>query len=146
MEHVTVMIVDDHEDFRDILSKYLEAEGYSVMQAEDGETALEAVKFKKPHLIILDVMMPRLDGYDVCRAIKANPETAHIPIVFLTAKSSLGDKLSGYISGGQRYLCKPFEMSELDECLRAVLHQQDIRGMQMNTDSVYGAGGNGISG
>ena len=140
MEKISVMVVDDHEDFRDILTRYLEAEGYDVMQAEDGEAALQSVEFKKPHLIILDVMMPRIDGYDVCRALKSNPETAHIPVVFLTAKSSLSDKLSGYISGGQRYLCKPFEMSELEDCLRAVLHQQSINRLHIKTDLDYGGG------
>lgn len=131
------MIVDDQEDFREILSRYLEDEGYDVMQAGDGDDALECLKFRKPHLILLDVIMPRMDGYEVCRSLKADPETAHIPIIFLSAKTSLSDKLTGYVSGGQRYLCKPFDMNELEECLRTVLHQNDIKGIQPKSDPQY---------
>jgi DNA-binding response OmpR family regulator len=137
MNEITVMVVDDHEEFRDILSTYLEEEGYNVVQAEDGEAALESVKFRKPNLILLDIMMPRKDGYDVCRELKANPDTAHIPIIFLSAKSTLSDKLTGYISGGQRYLCKPFDMNELEECLRNVLRQQNIKDIQLGSDVMY---------
>lgn len=137
MKDITVMVVDDNEEFREIISAYLEEEGYDVMQAEDGDVALENIKFRKPNLIILDIMMPKKDGYNVCRELKANQETAHIPIIFLSAKSSLSDKLTGYISGGQRYLCKPFDMNELDECMRNVLRQQSIKGIQMSTDLMY---------
>ena len=138
MQDITVMVVDDHEDFRDILSRYLEDEGYKVLQAEDGDDAMQSLRYHTPHLIILDVMMPRKDGYDVCRALKSDPKTANIPIIFLSAKVSLSDKLTGYISGGQRYLCKPLDMNELDECLRTVLHQHSIKDVQLDTDLMYG--------
>ena len=81
--------------------------------------------------------MPKVDGYEVCRSLKADPETAHIPIIFLSAKTSLSDKLTGYVAGGQRYLCKPFDMNELEDCLRAVLHQNDIKGVQVKSDPSY---------
>lgn len=123
MSEMTVMIVDDQDDFREILTTYLEEEGYFVMQAGDGAAALRDIRFRKPDLILLDIIMPNVDGYEVCRALKADPETADIPIVFLSAKTSLSDKLTGYVSGGQRFLCKPFDMDELEDCLGAMLNR-----------------------
>ena len=124
MSELTVMIVDDQDDFREILTTYLEEEGYYVMQAGDGAAALRDIRFRKPDLILLDIIMPKVDGYEVCRALKADPETADIPIVFLSAKTSLSDKLTGYVSGGQRFLCKPFDMDELEDCLGAMLNRE----------------------
>lgn len=124
MGELTVMIVDDQEDFREILSTYLEEEGYFVMQAGDGAAALRDIRYRKPDLILLDIIMPKVDGYEVCRALKADPDTADIPIVFLSAKTSLSDKLTGYVSGGQRFLCKPFDMDELEDCLGAMLNRE----------------------
>jgi DNA-binding response OmpR family regulator len=131
-DKITILVVDDQEDFRDFLVTYLEGEGFHVLQAEDGEDALTLINNQKPHLVLLDVMMPDKNGYDVCRDIKSSTATADIPIIFVTAKTGLSDKLAGYISGGQRYLCKPFELSELDECVRAVLRQQNLKHNQLN--------------
>ena len=133
-DKITIMVVDDQADFRDFLVSYLEGEGFHVVQAEAGGDALELIGATRPHLVLLDVMMPDKNGYDVCRDIKSSAATADIPIIFVTAKTGLSDKLAGYISGGQRYLCKPFELSELDECIRAVLRQQNIRLNQLNND------------
>ena len=133
-DRITILVIDDQEDFRDFIAAYLEGEGFQVLQAEGGEDALDLLGRHKPHLVLLDVMMPNKNGYDVCRDIKSNADTADIPIIFVTAKTGLSDKLAGYISGGQRYLCKPFELAELDECVRAVLRQQNIRLNQLNND------------
>ena len=136
---LSIMVVDDQEDFRDFIVTYLEDEGFSVLQAEDGDSALEMLSSQRPNLILLDVMMPHKNGYDVCRDIKTNPNTSDIPVVFVTAKNGLSDKLAGYISGGQRFLCKPFELNELDECIRVVMRQQNIRDSQYGTDPHYRA-------
>jgi DNA-binding response OmpR family regulator len=137
MHKLSVMIVDDQEDFRDFLASYLGGEGFRVFQAQDGEDALIVIRENKPNLILLDVMMPKKNGYDVCRDIKSNPETADIPIIFVTAKTGLSDKLAGYISGGQRFLCKPFELKELDDCIHAVLRQHNMKESQLMTDFSY---------
>ena len=139
MYDIKVMVVDDQEDFREFLMTFLEGEGYQTLQAGDGDIALEMLREQKPNLILLDVMMPNRNGFDVCRDIKSNPDTADIPIIFITAKTGLSDKLAGYISGGQRYLCKPFELSELEECIRSVLRQQHIAEKQLHNDPSYGA-------
>ena len=139
MNNVKVLVVDDQEDFRDFLVTYLEGEGFATLQADDGDTALDTIREQKPQLILLDVMMPNKNGFDVCRDIKSNPATADIPIIFVTAKAGLSDKLAGYISGGQRYLCKPFELSELDDCIQAVLRQQNIKQVQYDSDPDFGS-------
>lgn len=125
MGGATIMIIDDQPDFRSLLADYLEEEGYDVMLAGDGAEALESINFKKPHIILLDVMMPKMNGYEVCRALKANPETSGIPIIFLTAKTGVRDRLTGFVSGGHRYLCKPLDLDELEKWVRLLLHYQD---------------------
>ena len=126
MGGATIMIIDDQPDFRSLLTDYLQEEGYDVMCAGDGAEALESINFKKPHLILLDVVMPKMNGYEVCRALKANPGTASIPIIFLTAKTSVRDRLAGFVSGGHRYLCKPLDLNELEKWIRLLLHYQDV--------------------
>lgn len=121
MNKLTVMTVDAQEDFRTVLSEYLEGEGFDVMTVGSGEEALQSVMFSKPNLILLEAALPGMNGFEVCRALKSNPATANIPVVFLTAKTSLGDKLNGFMSGGHSYLCKPLDLAELEHSIQFTL-------------------------
>ena len=101
-----ILLVDDEKDIVEFLQYNLETEGFDVISAFDGEMALEKVK-EKPDLIVLDVMMPIMNGYDVCKNIRLNEEYDEIPIIFLTAKTSEFDELKGFDLGGDDYIKKP---------------------------------------
>jgi twitching motility two-component system response regulator PilG len=103
-----VMIVDDSPTVRKILSMTLERAGYGVLSAADGEAALLTLDDALPDLILLDISMPKLDGYEVCKRIKANARTAHVPVVMLSGKDGFFDKVKGRIAGATEYLTKPF--------------------------------------
>ena len=116
----TIFIADDEEDFVSTLRSRLEFEGYGVSTAADGKEALERIQQEKPDLILLDILMPTLNGYQVCRELKENADTRSIPIVMLTAKSQESDKFWGREAGADVYLVKPFDM---DELMEAVIEQ-----------------------
>jgi putative two-component system response regulator len=107
-ERYTVMVVDDTEANIDILVEILDAD-YDISVAMDGETALETAGEDPPDLILLDIMMPEMDGYEVCRRLKAEEGTKDIPVVFVTAKEEIEDKLKGYDLGATDYLTKPID-------------------------------------
>jgi len=108
-----ILAVDDVPANLDVLSQALEADGYNVLVATSGETALDLVTRIEPDLILLDVMMPGIDGFETCRRLKANPETEGIPVVFLTARSELEGILEGFQAGGVDYISKPFQKEEV---------------------------------
>jgi DNA-binding response OmpR family regulator len=108
-----ILVVDDDEDIRKVVSHNLETEGYAVDTAEGGDEAMEVVKRHAPDLVILDIMMPVRDGYDVLAEIRANPDTAELPVVLLTAKRAESDIWEGWSSGADYYMTKPFEVGEL---------------------------------
>jgi twitching motility two-component system response regulator PilG len=105
----TVMVVDDSPTVRKILSLTLERAGYTVVSAPDGEAALADLDGRVPDLIMLDISMPKLDGYEVCKRIKANARTAHVPVVMLSGKDAFFDKVKGRMAGATEYLTKPFQ-------------------------------------
>ncbi len=105
----TVLVVDDSPTVRKILSMTLERNGYAVASAPDGEAAIDSLEQSVPDLILLDISMPKLDGYEVCKRIKANARTAHIPVVMLSGKDAFFDKVKGRMAGASEYLTKPFE-------------------------------------
>ena len=113
----TIFIADDELDFVSTLKSRLEFEGYRVVTASDGKEALEQIVREKPDLILLDIMMPTLNGYQVCRELRENPATRSIPIVMLTARSQESDKFWGKEAGADAYLVKPFDMDELMEAV-----------------------------
>ncbi|MGZ4429257.1 MAG: response regulator transcription factor [Nocardioidaceae bacterium] len=115
-----VLVVDDSDVVRDLITLNLELEGLSVTCAEDGQEALDLVKALSPHVITLDVMMPRLDGFETASALRADPETAHIPIVMVTGRSALADMERGEALGVDAYLAKPFEPAELVSVVRSL--------------------------
>lgn len=116
-----LLIVDDNETNRDILQARLSTQGYEIVQAGDGEEALAAVAEHHPDLILLDVMMPKLDGIEACRLIKANPDLPFIPIVLVTAKADTSDIVAGLDAGADEYLTKPVDQPALLARVRSML-------------------------
>ncbi|MCG3155551.1 MAG: Sensor histidine kinase RcsC [bacterium] len=107
-----VLVVEDHAEVRAYIREYLEA-SYKVMEAADGAEGLEKAREVIPDLIVGDVMMPKMDGYEMCRALKTDEKTSHIPVILLTARAALEDKVAGLKTGADDYLTKPFEAAEL---------------------------------
>jgi CheY-like chemotaxis protein len=105
----TVMIVDDSPTIRKILGLTLERAGYKVVAEPDGESAIERLIQVVPDMILLDIAMPKIDGYEVCKRIKQDPRTKHVPVVMLSGKGALFDKVKGHMAGATEYLTKPFE-------------------------------------
>lgn len=109
----TILVVDDDPDIRMVLRTNLEEEGYQVREAEGGAAALDAIAKEPPDLVILDVMMPEVDGYDVLSEIRSRPEFESLPVVLLTARRQESDVWEGWSSGADYYMTKPFKMNEL---------------------------------
>lgn len=120
---ITILIVDDNPEIREILTILLSAEGYITTEAADGATALSLIHSNIYDLIILDVMMPGLDGYRTCLSIR---EYSNTPILFLSAKAQEHDKVLGFASGGDDYLTKPFSYSELTSRVKALVRRYHI--------------------
>lgn len=122
-----ILIVDDEADTISYLRMSLAALPYEIVAAKSGAEALEAALKHRPEIIILDVMMPDLDGYEVTRRLRANPQTANIPILMFTAKTQLEDKIAGFSAGVDIYLTKPIHTIELQANVRALLAMQPAR-------------------
>ena len=127
---VSVLIVEDDRNIAELLQLYLEKEGYAVITAEDGGKGLEKFRTIKPDLILLDVMMPVMDGWAVCKAIRAESQ---VPIIMLTAKGETDDKVAGLKQGADDYITKPFEMKEVLARIEAVLRR--VSGVAAETKS-----------
>jgi two-component system, OmpR family, response regulator len=116
-----LLIVDDEENLRSMLAAALRHHGFTVTTAENGRQALEVIADEHPDLVLLDVMMPDLDGFEVCRRLRS--EGDHTPVLFLTARDSTDDKVRGLTLGGDDYLEKPFSLDELVARAQAVLRR-----------------------
>ena len=116
-----VLVVDDEVNITQILEFSIASEGYEVIAASNGEEAIEKARREQPDLIILDVMMPRIDGYEACRILKANPLTRNIPVMLLTAKGRDIDKRLGYEVGATDYTVKPFSPNKLVDRIHELL-------------------------
>jgi two-component system, OmpR family, alkaline phosphatase synthesis response regulator PhoP len=121
MEPKKILIVDDETDLVETLRFPLEMEGYTVLVSYNGEDGLHQARKEKPHLILLDLMLPKLDGYKVCRLLKFDERYKHIPILMLTAKTQERDKTLGMETGANEYITKPFEMNDLIEKVKSYL-------------------------
>jgi len=121
-----ILIVDDNEMNRDILITRLETQGYELLQAADGEEALTAAKEHLPDLILLDVMMPKLDGMEVCRRLKADPNVPFMPIILVTAKAASTDVVAGLEAGADEYLTKPIDQMALVARVKSVLRIKEL--------------------
>ncbi len=113
MKQKRILIADDEEDFVTLLQFTLETEGYDCLTAYDGNEALSKAKKEKPDLIILDIMMPKMNGYEVSRLLKFSKRYKDIPIIMLTARTQEKDRKLGNETGADMYVTKPFEMSDL---------------------------------
>ena len=118
-----MLIVEDEEALLDLLKFNFNKEGYKIDTATDGETALEKILYKPPDIIILDWMLPKLSGIELCRRIRKNKEHKNIPIIMLTAKGEEEDKLRGLETGADDYITKPFSVNELVARVKAVLRR-----------------------
>lgn len=119
----SILVVDDDVDVAETIKRSLSNKGHIVSVVYNGIEALEAVRREQPQLIVLDVIMPQMDGMEVCRRLRQEPLTAHIPIIFLTAMERLSDKLGGFEAGADDYITKPFDIQELEVRVRAVLRR-----------------------
>jgi len=119
-----ILIVDDDIQALRMVGMMLERQGYEIAVATSGEKALQKVSQNAPDLIIMDVMMPQLDGFEVTRRLKANPDTLQIPVLLFTAKNTIVDKVTGFQCGADDYLTKPIYRRELLDCVEELLQQQ----------------------
>ncbi|MFN3523830.1 MAG: phosphate regulon transcriptional regulator PhoB [Phenylobacterium sp.] len=118
-----ILVVEDEDSLATLLHYNLEKEGYEVTAAGDGEEALTLVSEKLPDLIVLDWMLPKVSGIEVCRRLRARTETRNVPIIMLTARGEETDRIRGLDTGADDYVVKPFSMSELSARMRAVLRR-----------------------
>lgn len=125
-----ILIADDDGNIAELISLYLTKEGYEVRKAADGREALQLVNSFNPNLLILDIMMPELDGYEVCREVR---KTSQVPIIMLTAKGETFDKVLGLELGADDYMVKPFDTKELIARVKAVLRRLESKGETSNT-------------
>ncbi len=118
-----ILLVDDEQDMVWAVRHSLDDEGYEVLTAYDGVEALAVARRHRPDLIILDIVMPRLDGLQVCHRLRRDPALAAVPILFLTVRSAIEDRITGLDEGGDDYLVKPFDLRELKARIRALLRR-----------------------
>lgn len=130
-----ILIADDNEDITDILSNYIEREGYESIIAVDGEQALEMFDAEQPALVLLDIMMPKIDGYEVCRSIR---KKSNVPIILITARGEDFERVMGLDIGADDYIVKPFSPNEVMARVRAVLRRvpEKPANMQSNNDKM----------
>jgi len=134
MAKTSVLIVEDETDILQLLKYNVEAAGFEVSTAQDGYEALSFAKRQLPDLVLLDLMIPGLDGFEVCRELKRNAETRHIPIIMLTAKGEEIDRIVGLELGADDYVVKPFSPRELTLRIRAVLRRS---GAEENPETIW---------
>ena len=121
-----VLVVDDEENIRMLVKFNLEKAGYEVLEASDGNKAIETAVNSTPDIVILDLMLPGIDGLEVCRNLKRHPRTAALPIIMLTAKSDEIDRVIGLELGADDYMTKPFSQRELVARIKAVLRRSNV--------------------
>jgi len=128
-----ILVVDDEKELVRLVSFHLGIAGYDVISANSGISVLEICKKEKPNLVILDLLLPRISGVDVCRRLKNDPFTANIPVIMLTALAELGDKLKGFDAGADDYVTKPFSPRELMVRVKRVLGRCSAPKSQIGT-------------
>ncbi len=116
-----ILIAEDERDIRDLIAFTLQFAGYEVITANNGEEAVQLTLEKIPDMVITDVRMPKMTGYEACKLIKADPSTQHIPVVFLSAKGQEAEVQTGLASGGDEYLLKPFAPDQLTRKVAEIL-------------------------
>jgi CheY-like chemotaxis protein len=138
MKPQRILIADDDAKLLALLTSSLKKSGYETTEALDGEAALEQVKQEKPDLILADITMPKIDGFELCKLIRENPDTADIPFIFLTAKGELNDRVKGLNLGADDYISKPFHISEVTARIKSILQRSamvtDVPEPEVETD------------
>ena len=127
MEEPVVLVVDDSPTVRKIVQLTLQRERIRVVTAGDGLSALAAVADEQPDLILLDIMLPKMDGYNICQAVRRNMDYRNLPIIMLSGKDGLFDKMRGKLAGSTEYITKPFDSSELVQTVRRHLDSVSVR-------------------
>jgi CheY-like chemotaxis protein len=118
-----ILVAEDERDIQFLIAFTLQAAGYEVLTASNGEEAVALATKELPALVLTDVRMPKLTGYDACRQLKSNPATQHIPVVFLSAKGQEAEVQTGLDAGGDAYLLKPFEVTQLTKKVAEILEK-----------------------
>jgi DNA-binding response OmpR family regulator len=126
-DKVTVLVVEDEPDLREVIRYNLEREGFRILETEDGEEGLDLLREQLPDLVLLDIMLPGLDGIEICRSIKYDPHTRNIPVIMVTARGDESDIVLGLGVGADDYIIKPFRPRELVARVRAVLRRGKLR-------------------
>jgi twitching motility two-component system response regulator PilH len=119
----TILVIDDSLTEREYLKEILESTGFQVLTAINGEEALNTLKTNQPDIIFLDIVMPQMNGYEVCRKIKENPKTKSVPIIICSAKSEEFDRYWGMKQGADAYITKPFRPKELLQTMKTLIKQ-----------------------
>ena len=120
-----ILVIDDEEDYLNLVKTILEPQGYSVLTATDGHTGMEKLSLEKPDLLILDINMPEINGFNVCEKIRTSGEFKHIPIIMLTVRRKEEDKIKGLETGADDYITKPFHPRELISRVKTVLRRAE---------------------
>nr|HQU74865.1 response regulator [Calditrichia bacterium] len=123
-DHARILIVDDTQESIDLLVYFLKPTGYRVLTATNGYKALEIINATPPDLILLDVMMPEIDGYEICERVKKDPKTQHIPVIMITALRELKDKITGLEAGADDFISKPYDSVELLARVKSLLRMK----------------------
>ena len=108
-----ILVVDDEKQLVSLVKLHMEMAGYEVVSADDGEKAISIIREENPGLVILDLMIPKIDGWEVCRLMRAEPKTVDVPVIMLSARTDTEDKLKGFECGADDYVTKPFSPREL---------------------------------
>jgi DNA-binding NarL/FixJ family response regulator len=137
---LTILVADDDLGTRLSISDYLEQAGYTVVMAANGLEALKLVEEYQPHLIVTDVTMPQLDGYELVRRVRQKPALRLLPVVFLTARTETHERIQGYKVGGDVYLPKPFELQELGVIVRNLLERLQMIELEWRSRNLPGSG------
>ncbi len=138
MSKATILVVDDEEDIRELVALNLDREGYTVLTCETGEQALALARAKEPDLVLLDLMLPGIDGLEVCKRLKADPARRRVPVVMLTAKGEESDIVAGLELGADDYVTKPFSGKVLVARVRRLLRKATEMGDDKALVKVHG--------
>ena len=121
-----ILVVENYSVLRKVINDYLSRQGYAVEVAVNGQEALSKAKSNVPDLVLSDVIMPEMDGYELVKQLRQNPSTAHVPIILLTALGDVPSKVTGFETGADDYMVKPFDLTELDLRIKALLARSQV--------------------
>jgi DNA-binding response OmpR family regulator len=127
-EKKKILVVDDEDDILHFLELVLREKGYDVVTAGGGHEALTQAQIERPDLVLLDIMMPQMDGWEVLKLLRVDEETSHIPVAMLSARTEAKDRVQGLQEGAIDYICKPFSLQELLGKIEAIFAQMDAGG------------------